>query len=149
MTDTCNPPQQADRKGFARAVLYAGNCLADPAVLEVYAAMVNRRQRIFLAALKDTLHAPHLFNLQTDAYTGKTGQPIRVQAMDQFIIIRLEFSLFSGTGRLLETGQAIRESNGFNWEYRAQASNSQYEDSTVVIKAMDCSPVFYPPVKTN
>ncbi len=143
MTEICTPPQQADRQQFAHAVTNAINYLEHPAVLEVYAALVCGRQRVFMAALKDILRAPKLFNLQTDAYTGRAGQPIRVQVMDSSFIISLGFSLYSGDGSLLESGKAKPEEDGFSWVYQTQAFNPQQEGSTVVIRAMSTSPVFF------
>lgn len=137
MTNNCKSAQQAHRQRFANAVVYAKNSLTDPHVLEAYAAIIQGNQRVYIAALKDYMHAPKLFNLQTDSYTGLAAQPIRVQAIDNFRVVRVEFKLFANDGTLLESGQAIRSKNGIDWIYTTKVSNPQPEGSTVLVTAMD------------
>ncbi len=137
MTKSCISAQMQNRQRFAQAVLYAKNSLTDPAVLETYAAIIHGKERVYIAALKDYMQAPKLFNLQTDSYTGKAGQPIRVQAIDNFRVVSVEFKLIASDGTLLECGWALQSENGFDWIYTTLASNPQPEGTTVLVSAMD------------
>ncbi|KYP12950.1 hypothetical protein [Flavihumibacter sp. CACIAM 22H1] len=137
MTNNMLSAQQANRQRFAKAVVYAKNSLANPAVVAAYAAIIQGPRQVYLAALKDALRAPLLVNLQTNAYTGAVGDLIRVQAMDDFKVVQVEFKLFATDGSLLECGQAIRSNNGLDWIYTTLVCNPQPKGSTVLVRAMD------------
>lgn len=134
---TLTPKQLAHRERFAKAIVYARKCMENPQVMERYAAVIRGNQNAFNVAMKDAMVPPLLSNLQTEAYTGAAGQPISVEAIDNFRVVSVEFKLISSDGTLLESGQATQDENGFGWIYTSQVSNPQIAGTTILVKAMD------------
>lgn len=129
--------QQDVRFRFRLAVIYAKKALANPELADAYAARVRGNQSAFNVAFKDAYFGPQLSNLRTEAYTGQPGQPILVQAVDNFRVTLVKVKIFAADGQLLEEGQAVEDENGYDWLYTTKLANPKVIGSKILVTAED------------
>jgi hypothetical protein len=72
------------RATFHLAVIYAKTAMTNVALKEGYAALRRSTQTAFNLAFLDAYNGPVMSDLPTHRYEGTPGQPIVVQAIDNF-----------------------------------------------------------------
>ncbi|MBZ5857590.1 hypothetical protein [Flavihumibacter profundi] len=127
------------KEKFQRAVLYAKTVKANnPALMAEYAAVRKGTQSAHNVAFLDAYKAPKLSDLRTDEYEGVVGREIIVQAMDNFRVKSVRFTLFSPDGTKLEEGDAKQSLvNGYDWIYTTQQANPSLAGTKVRVTAKD------------
>lgn len=131
------PDMQAARDRFQKAVYFAKTVLLDPAIREDYKKRAAEAQlgSAYVAAMTDFLKELKIAKVHTDEYRGNAGDPIYVSAVDDFKIQSLAVTIHAADGSVLETGEALRDENG--WRYMATQANATRAGSKVVVVAKD------------
>jgi hypothetical protein len=129
--------QQEVRFKFKLAVIYAKKAMANPELADAYAARIRGNQSAFNVAFKDAYYGPELSKLRTEGYTGQPGQPILVQAVDNFRVTLVKVKIFAADGQLLEEGQAVEDENGYDWLYTTKLANPAVTGSRIQVTAED------------
>lgn len=129
--------QQDVRFKFRLAVIYAKKALTNPDLAEAYAAKARGNQSAFNVAFKDAYYGPELSKLRTDGYTGQAGEPIVVQAVDNFRVTFVKVRILAADGQLLEEGQAVEDENGYDWIYTTKVANPVLAGSKIQVIAED------------
>jgi hypothetical protein len=130
--------QQAVKDNFQRAVMYAKSVKANnPELMAQYDAVRKGTQSAFNVAFLDAYKGPKLRDLRTDEYEGVAGQPIKVEAMDNFRVKSVKFTLFSADGTKLEEGEAKQAPSSFQWVYTTQVANPSVTGTKLRIVAKD------------
>ncbi|ULQ52145.1 hypothetical protein [Flavihumibacter fluvii] len=130
--------QQAVKDNFQRAVLYAKSVRANnPDLMAQYEAVRKGTQSAFNVAFLDAYKGPKLRDLRTDEYEGAPGNPIKVEALDNFRVKSVKFTLFSPDGTRLEEGEGTQAESGFQWTYTAQVANPAVTGTKLRITAKD------------
>lgn len=129
--------QQKIQKKFRSAAIYARKAMEIPELKDAYAAKVKGNQSPYNLAFRDAYQAPELSELQLEEYTGEAGQPITVEAMDDFKVTSVKFKIFGADGQLLEAGDAVETDNGTDWVYTTQVANPTLRGTRILITAED------------
>ncbi|MGB5059729.1 MAG: hypothetical protein WBO48_13580 [Candidatus Promineifilaceae bacterium] len=128
--------QQATRERFREAALYGKAVMANPALKAVYQAAAKAEKKpLFSMMVADYLHPPVVSTVDLNAYTGVTGEVIRVTAYDDVEVTAVQVSLADAGGVVLEAGAAVME-NG-RWLYTTTTIVSQGTAVTVTAQALD------------
>jgi len=131
------PGMEAAKARFQEAVYYAKTVLMDPAIREDYATRAKEAGlgSAYQAALTDFLKAVKIASFNTDSYQGNIGNPIYIQAADDFKIQQLTVTLQRADGTVIESGAAVRQQTG--WLYQATQANATRAGTKVIIQAKD------------
>jgi hypothetical protein len=129
--------QKEIQKQFRAAAVYGRKAMENPELKAAYAAKVQGNQSPYNVAFRDAFVAPELADLQLDEYTGEAGQPITVEAMDDFKVTSVKFKIFGADGQLLESGDAVETDNGTDWVYTTQVANPTLRGTRILITAED------------
>lgn len=125
------------KRSFNLAVIYASKAIKNPELKAQYEAVRRNNQSAFNVAFLDKYFAPELSDLRTESYTGQAGQQLQVQAIDNFRVTKVLFTLFAPDGSLLEEGEAQMDDNGFDWNYTTQVQNPSPTGTIVRVIAED------------
>ena len=130
--------QNVNRSGFAISQLYVRRVKADPELYEPYkrAARITRKRACDLA-LADALCPPVIRNVDMSAYTGKAGEGIHIDAVDNFAIHSVHVRLDLIDGTLIEEGVAVCDIQLALWVYVTQSILSPGTAVVVHITALD------------
>lgn len=126
-----------NQRKFNLAVIYAKKALQNPDLKADYAAARRGNQSAFNVAFLDKYFAPELSELRTEEYTGLAGQSLFVQAIDNFRVTKVVFTLFAADGSKLEEGEAVMDENGFDWIYTTQVDNPSPAGTIIRVTAED------------
>lgn len=130
--------QETVKEKFQRAVLYAKSVRdTNPELMAQYEAKRKGTQSAFNVAFLDAYKGPKLRDLRTDEYEGVVGNPITVEALDNFRVKSVKFILFSADGSKLEEGTGIQAASGFQWGYTTQVANPTVTGTKLRIIAKD------------
>ncbi|ULQ51958.1 hypothetical protein [Flavihumibacter fluvii] len=130
--------QQMVKEKFRRAILYAKTVFAkDPELLAQYEAVRKKSQSAFNVAFMDAYIGPVLRDLRTDEYEGVAGNEITVEALDNFRVKSVKFTIFSPDGTKLEEGEAVNTNNGYGWVYTTREANPTLAGTKLKITAKD------------
>ena len=94
-------------------------------------------QSAFNVAFLDAYKGPRLKDLRTDEYEGVAGNPITVEALDNFRVKSVKFTLFSPDGTKLEEGEGKQAVSSFQWVYTTQVANPSVTGTKLKITAKD------------
>jgi hypothetical protein len=131
------PGQQAVRDRFLSASLYAKAVMANPDQLAVYRAAAKNGLSAYNLAMADALRAPEIKDMNTATYTGKTGEPILIRAIDDFKVKEVTVAIYSADNQPVETGNAVLQANGLDWLYTATKDLVSLTGSKVKVQASD------------
>jgi hypothetical protein len=132
-----SPRQQAHLDRMYRAQLYAKAQIRDAATRSLYATRVDaRRTSAYTVAIADYMNPPQVTGLDVRAFHGRVGDPIRIQATDDFEVVAVQLRIFSPAGELLEAGPAIAQPGG-DWLYRTQQPHPALPGITCEAEARD------------
>lgn len=108
------PAQQAQQARFRAARAYAREAKS----LEVYQAKAaGTPQTPSNVAMSDWCHAPEIREVDLSSWTGQAGQVIRVRAVDDVLVKKVEVMILGAEGEVSERGEGMRE-DGEWWLYR-------------------------------
>ena len=107
------PAQLAHQQKFREAVVYAKDAKAQP----IYVAKAEGTpMQPYNVALADFLHAPEVKEIDLSAWTGASGQQIRIRAMDDVQVTQVTVVITDEDDVVLEQGAAVEEDGGW-WTY--------------------------------
>lgn len=130
------PKQAAQRERFRQAALYGRMTLADPDSRTFYEGEAHKRHvPLFSLTVADFFHAPTIDEIDVSAYHGKAGDPITVSATDDIEVARVEITVSTADGTLIETGEAALD--GGHWVYVATAAVAAGTDVRIGVRAYD------------
>lgn len=100
--------QLEHQKRFRQAVLYGRLVMADPVKKKVYdqAAKVKGKP-LFSLTVADFFNAPVVDEVDLSNYSGASGDPIVIQAHDDFKVTRLLVAVSDANGQEIENGEAM------------------------------------------
>ena len=113
----------ANQSRFAQGNSYVKRCKTEPDLYEVYqeAAKLQHKRGCDLAS-GDRLNPPAINDIDLGGYTGKLGECIRIQAVDDFGVVKVTLTLAQLDGVLLEQGGAVLEAASGKWIYTTTAA---------------------------
>jgi hypothetical protein len=130
--------QQAQRRKFQRAVLYGRAVLADPALRQEYEAAAHRKNRApYNVAVADFLHAPDIELIDVSGYHGMSGDVIRIEATDDFMVKEVRVVISDHEGRLIEEGYAQPGVLNIEWVYTVTVDNPNPTGDRIEVYASD------------
>jgi hypothetical protein len=130
--------QQGQRYRFQQATVYGKNAIDRPEIREQYAEEARKKKGIspYNVAIADFFNAPDIRDIDLSAYTGQTGDEIRVLVSDDFAVKSVHIQINNADGSLVEDGYAVH-SGGNLWIYAATRLNEGLEGDRIVITASD------------
>lgn len=113
--------QKGQRTRFNAAVEYARRQVADPVSRELYASRITAKlNNPNLVAIKDFMNPPSVRQIDAGNYRGRAGNTITIDAVDDFMVTRVDVTITSASGTIIEEGQATRhDHNHMMWLYTA------------------------------
>ncbi len=130
------PAQAAHRERFRQAALYGRMVMADPDARTFYEGEADERHvPVFSLTIADFFNAPEITEVDVSDYHGKAGDPIRVAAMDDVEVARVEVSITTADGTAVEAGEATLD--GGHWRYVATAAVAAGTDVRIGVRAYD------------
>jgi hypothetical protein len=133
-----SPAQQAAREKFRQAGVYAKAAFANPAVRALYAPKAKEKHLpTFALMVADFFKPPTVDAVDLSAYTGQTGQVIRVRATDDFEVTGVSVKMReTDTGEEIDGGDAVKGSDG-TWAFTAQATIPNGHTFAIDVTATD------------
>jgi len=135
--DSMTPAQAEARRRFANASQYAKNILLDPDMQVAYAAKATGGMSAYNVAMTDYLKAPWVEEIDVTAYTGNSGEKIRVQAFDDFMVTEVTVKIIAPDETIVESGPCELDTLGIWWEYTATQSIADLTGHEIIATARD------------
>lgn len=130
--------QQEVRDNFSDAAAYGRTVQQNPALKAAYETHVSdKANSAFAVAVQDSLHAPTVRAVDFTAYHGRVGDPITVQATDDFAVAAVHVRIQHPDGTVVEEGPAAVQADQFTFRYVATAANPGLAGDTVVVEVTD------------
>lgn len=131
--------QEETLQKFQLASRYAKAILQNPdqSLAQAYANALKPRQNVYSRAMEDFLSSPVVKSIDTRNYTGAEGDTIIVRALDDFRVTNVRVEIRDSTGALVDTGNAVQNTNGIDWTFTAAAGNTMFPGSTIKAIATD------------
>ena len=108
---------------FKQAVTYVGKVRQQPDVYTAYQAAARAKgKRACDLANADCRHPPIIQDVDLSSYKGEVGEPIRVQAIDDFAVTAVTLTLTEINGLLLEQGSAVLLTRTSTWLYLTETA---------------------------
>jgi hypothetical protein len=119
--------EEGERKnqgGFRQAVIYAKGVIRNPEQKAAYEPVARAEgTNAYQRAISDARNKPVFLQLDASAYTGATGQPIAIQAQDDFEVTQVLVKIQDPSGATLEEGAAAQVAKGSKeWVYKTTAA---------------------------
>jgi len=123
---------------FRQAQQWAKALRADPERYAPYKTAARiRHKRACDIAISDFLKPPVVQDIDLSGYTGKAGEPIRIEAIDEVAVSSVSVTVAHLDGVLIETGAALSDESGTRWTYLSQVSGPASETVIVHATAVD------------
>jgi hypothetical protein len=87
--------------------------------------------------VEDFMSPPVVSLIGAGNYTGASGSPVTVRAVDDFRVTAVRVEIYAASGTLLEKGNAEQQKNGIDWTYTATQVNNPLTGSRVKAIATD------------
>jgi hypothetical protein len=132
--------QKLSKAKFLQAVQYAKGQMKDPVSKAEYEAAVSDKViSAYGVAVADYLKGPEITLIDVSGYQGKTGDPILINAIDNFKVTEVQVTIQSSVGIVIEEGPASQSPiNGLSWQYVAKvADNTPVAGRKIVVSAKD------------
>ena len=130
--------QQAQRERFKLAAVYGHTALADPVTGAIYRDRAKAKgQPVFSVAVADFFHPPVVDAIDLSAYTGKTGETIKIRASDDFEVVGVEVRILDVNGTALEQGPATRSGSDGQWLYPTTTNLPDGQQVSIEVTATD------------
>ena len=132
---TANQLAQMDK--FRLAALYGKAVLADPDARAVYDDAAHKKGiPAFALSVGDFLNAPAIDEVDLAAYTGKTGDVIRLRVSDDIEVKGVTVAI-RAQGGVLEEGAAVWSPGTATWNYTATTDLAQGQAVSIEVSATD------------
>lgn len=137
-TKELSEKQTETLKRFQQATVYAKAAVSDPGMKERYEEKAKKRKGItaYNVAVADFFNAPDIETVDLSAYTGETGDEIRIIVSDDFAVKSVHVQIGNADGSTVEEGEAVN-SAGSLWIYTATADNESLDGDKIVVTASD------------
>lgn len=122
---------------FKLASIYAKAVMLNPDLKAQYQTAARKDQSAYNLALRDAYKAPEITHVSTENYAGAIGDTITARAIDDFKVIGVTVKITSAAGILLESGDAVAQTNGLDWLYTTTVANDAVQGSTITVSAKD------------
>ena len=134
-----SPSQQELQLRFRLASRYAKAITTsqDRSKADAYALVLKSRQNVYSRAVEDFLSLPEVLSIDTRKYTGRIGDRIVIRAIDDYRVTGVLVEITSANGTLLESGNAVQDENGIDWNYPATQANGLLSGSKIRAIATD------------
>ena len=130
------PAQQATKQNFRLAALYGKTVMANPETKAGYAAAAAAKKvPVFSLIVADFLNPPVVDQIDLSAYTGKTGDLIKVWAHDEYKVTGVQIIIRDNNGTTLEQGAAVLSDTDGSWDYTATTNLSADEHVAIEVDA--------------
>jgi hypothetical protein len=131
--------QRAYHEKFREASRYASLQMAQEETRVLYTNGITTRKRsVYLVAMSDYFNAPHVNYFDALNYRGVIGDPIRVNASDDFMVAKVKITITNAAGVVIEEGEALPHAMRVHlWEYTATATNPSLAGTTIRAVAYD------------
>lgn len=131
------PEQSKIRENFGLGARYAKKASKNPELAAAYKSVLRPRQNVYSRALQDFVTPPRILGFHTREYQGVVGNPILINATDDFNVKEVFVEIYSAAGVLLEQGKAGLVPDSNQWLYTATVVNSQVVGSVLKAIAID------------
>jgi len=122
---------------FRLAVNYGKRCIADPELTAFYLSKPEKGTSVYRLAMMDYLKVPVIENFKTDGYKGEAGNIIIVIAIDNFAVAKVDLSIKTADGNLIEEGPCVADAIDTVWTYSATVSVPVTTGIIITAKAYD------------
>jgi hypothetical protein len=125
---------------FRRAVAYANGQMNIPASKAEYDERIDSKKFLsgYAVALADYLKGPEISLVDTSGYAGQVGDPIVIEAIDNFKVTSVIVEIRSASDALIEQGAAVRNpEDDLLWIFTATQVNAQLAGAKIIVKAKD------------
>jgi hypothetical protein len=131
--------QEAHRERFRQATLYGKMVIADPEAKALYDEAAKKRGAPnFALMVADFFNAPTVDEVDLSDYHGEVGDPVVVQAHDDFDVLSVQVDLMDSEGNVLEGGEAQEEPpESGRWIYEAQTAVPTGQTVRIAVTAED------------
>ena len=85
----------------------------------------------------DFSHAPDIDEIDVTQYKGAVGDTIRIRVTDDFKVKQVQLAIYNADGSLVESGDAVKQTNEIDWLYPATVVNETTAGDRMVIRASD------------
>lgn len=136
---TVSEKQLQQQELFKKASQYAKMQMSNPEMKVAYEAIAKKKNfpNGYNVAVADYFKAPVIQRIDTSLYKGGIGDRIVVEAFDDFKVKLVEVSILLADGNLLEQGNAIQQSNEFEWQYTARVENVRIDGCKITVRVLD------------
>ena len=130
-------PELASQERLKRGNRYSQRAKEEQDLRDAYhAASEQTGRRACDLAKSDIAHPPELDDVDLSAYFGRSGDTIRVRAVDDFGVSAVAITIAQLDGALIEHGPA-GQASASEWIYTAQASVSPGQTVAVHVSVSD------------
>jgi hypothetical protein len=137
--EPCSAKQQEQRERFVHATQYAKDQMKNPDLKAAYDEKAKKKgyPSGYNVAVADFFNAPVVEQLDVSAYHGEIGDPIRIEALDDFKVEKVEVEILNQDGSPIESGPAVQQSDSMEWLYQASTANADITGDKVLVKVFD------------
>jgi hypothetical protein len=130
--------EEASKSDFGRAGAYVKAKRQDPEQYAPYqaAARVTGKRACDLANA-DFRRPPVIHDIDLSGYTGKAGESIVIQAVDDFQVEAVLVTVATADGTLLEHGAAVLDKTTLRWRYLTQTAVAGGQTVVLHVTATD------------
>ncbi len=131
--------QESIQNKFQNAARYAKLQLSLPESAALYeTGITNKKHSAYTVAVSDYLIAPQVNFIQAMEYKGKVGDPIVVNATDDFMVTEVKITIVDAAGNEVESGAAVKDPASHElWRYLATTANPTLPGTTIRAMAFD------------
>lgn len=129
--------QQELRNKFARGTAYAKRVRDNEELYALYALAVQGDQIPTNLAVRDSYTPPTVKSIDVSDYTGAAGDFIRIKAVDDFKVTRVQVQLLAPDGNVWEEGEALPSGTNDVWIYTTTIANPQLNGGRIRAVAFD------------
>lgn len=130
---TFNTGQLAHQDAFREAIAYAKTA-KDNAIYISKAE--GTPMNAYNVAVADWFNKPQVLEIDTDGWNGQVGQIIRVKAMDDIQVTKVQVVITDANNAVLEQGEAV-QADGLWWDYTTTDSVATPATARIVATAQD------------
>lgn len=124
------------RERFRQAVMYARKVVADPAQKVLYQAIAKQGIFAYNLAFRDRFKAPVITAIDIGNYSGSPGDIIRIGAIDDFRVEKVQVTILNAAGSVVEEGPALAGPDE-TWLYTAIITNTTPAGGKLIVQASD------------
>lgn len=128
--------QKKENQKFRHAMAYARAQMKDPTAKAAYKARAKGLQKPHNVAIADFYNPPEIRSIRARNFQGHQGDVILINAIDDFMVVKVSLEVTDSYATLLETGDA-QQINKWNWKYQLQHTYETLASLHVTATAWD------------